>query len=103
MGYVVYNTESTRIETEKRWGKEVYATEAAAKAARTRMLKKPKKINGEVVNYKPEDLAVAEIGHYRSNIEKMVKKVNMMSGQEYYESVNTPNYCSPSSEAYWSM
>ena len=103
MAYVVYNTKSTRIVTEKRWGKETFATEAAAKAARTRMLKKPRKINGELIVYKSKDLAVAEVGYYSKNIEKMVKKTNLMSGKEYYESVNTPNYCSPSSEAYWSM
>ena len=28
---------------------------------------------------------------------------NMMSGQEYIEAVGAPSYCSPSSEAYWSM
>lgn len=98
--FVVYNTETTRIETEKRWGKESYKTEAAAKAARTRMLRKLKM--GKPI-WKPEDLAVAEANHYSKNIEKMVKRVNMMSGKEYYESVNTPNYCSPASEAYWSM
>ena len=30
-------------------------------------------------------------------------KTNMMSGKEYIEAVGTPRYCSPSSEAYWSM
>lgn len=33
----------------------------------------------------------------------MVKRVNLMSGQEYMEAEDTPNYCSPASEAYWSM
>lgn len=98
--FVVYNTETTRIETEKRWGKESYKTEAAAKAARTRMLRKLKM--GKPI-WKPEDLAVADVVVYRTLIEKMVKRVNMMSGKEYYESVNTPNYCSPASESYWSM
>jgi hypothetical protein len=97
--YVVYETASTRIVginiTE-------YATEAAAKAARTRLLKiKPRP--GNRVKYKPEDLAVAELSFYRQNIEKMVERVNIMSGKKYIESVNTPNYCSPASEAYWSM
>lgn len=103
MGYVVYEVESTRIIAEKRWGKDSYATEGAAKAARTRMLKKPRRVNGSVFTYKPEELAVAEVSHYRANIEKMVERINMMSGKKYIESINTPNYCSPSSEAYWSM
>ena len=95
MGYVVYSTESTRIVTEKRYGKEVYATEAAAKAAKTRMVRKGK--------HAADAIEVAEITVYTTLIEKMVKRVNLMSGKEYYESVNTPNYCSPASEAYWSM
>ena len=95
MGYVVYSTESTRIVTETRYGKEVYATEAAAKAAKTRMVRKGK--------HAADAIEVAEITVYTTLIEKMVKRVNLMSGKEYYESVNTPNYCSPASEAYWSM
>jgi len=95
MSYVVYDVESTRIATPKPYGKECYPTEGAAKAARTRMLKGKR--------WAGKELAVAEITVYKTLIEKMVKRVNLMSGKEYYESVNTPNYCSPASEAYWSM
>jgi hypothetical protein len=95
MAYVVYDVESTRIATPKPYGKETYRTEAAAKAAKTRM-EKGKRWAGK-------ELAVAEITMYRTLIEKMVEKTNLMSGKKYMESVNTPNYCSPSSEAYWSM
>ena len=35
--------------------------------------------------------------------ETMVKRTNMMGGGEYWERFDTPNYCSPSSESYWSM
>ena len=35
--------------------------------------------------------------------ETWVTRVNMMSGREYKERYDTPRYCSPSSEAYWSM
>ena len=35
--------------------------------------------------------------------ETYVTRVNMMSGLEYKERFDTPNYCSPSSESYWSM
>ena len=34
---------------------------------------------------------------------KMVERVNLMSGKTYMEAENTPNSCSPASEAYWSM
>jgi hypothetical protein len=35
--------------------------------------------------------------------ETYVKRVNLMGGREYVERFDTPRYCSPSSEAYWSM
>ena len=95
MAYVVYDMETTRIATPKPYGKEHYPTLGAARAARTRMMKGKR--------WAGKDLAVAEMTAYRTLIEKMVEKVNLMSGKTYMESVNTPNYCSPSSEAYWSM
>jgi len=33
----------------------------------------------------------------------MVTKRNMMNGKEFEERYDTPYYCSPSSETYWSM
>jgi hypothetical protein len=35
--------------------------------------------------------------------ETYVTKKNMMSGAEFKERYDTPYYCSPSSETYWSM
>jgi len=35
--------------------------------------------------------------------ETYVTRTNMMGGAEYQERYDTPRYCSPSSEAYWSM
>lgn len=41
---------------------------------------------------------------YRFEVfETMVTRTNMMSGREYQERYDTPRYCSPSSESYWSM
>ena len=34
--------------------------------------------------------------------ETWVIKKNMMTGQEYAERYDTPNFCSPSSESFWS-
>jgi hypothetical protein len=34
--------------------------------------------------------------------ETFVSRKNMMSGKEYQERYDTPYYCSPSSETYWS-
>ena len=35
--------------------------------------------------------------------ETYVTRKNIMSGKEYQERYDTPYYCSPSSESYWSM
>ena len=41
---------------------------------------------------------------YRYEIhETYVKRVNMMGGAEFMERYDTPYFCSPSSESYWSM
>lgn len=92
MSYVVYKIASTKIvgsRSTKHW-----KSEAAAKAHLTRMGKQ----GLDITLY-----GIAETNHYYANIEKKVTRVNMMTGQEYQESVNTPSYCSPASEAYWSM
>lgn len=51
--------------------------------------------------------AVAEgkrrLGFIVEVFETWVTRKNMMGGKEYKERYDTPNYCSPSSEAYWSM
>jgi len=35
--------------------------------------------------------------------EPMVERTNLMTGKKFQEKLNTPYYCSPSSETYWSM
>ena len=35
--------------------------------------------------------------------ETFVTRNNMMGGKEYQERYDTPRFCSPSSESYWSM
>ena len=41
---------------------------------------------------------------YRYEIhETYVTKTNLMGGKEFTERYDTPYYCSPSSESYWSM
>lgn len=92
--FVIYNKATTQIVKERSYSRAYYATETAAKAAVTRFAKKGVCAKDEV--------AVVEAKFYSENIEAQVKRVNMMSGKEYYESVNTPSYCSPSSESYWS-
>lgn len=89
MVYIVYRKDTTRM-VRKANGDEFFATMSVAKRHITRYL-----------NW--DDYAVAEYNHYRDSIEQQVERVNLMSGQKYMESVNTPNYMSPASEAYWQM
>ena len=35
--------------------------------------------------------------------EPMVERTNFMTGEKFKEPLNTPYYCSPRSETYWSM
>jgi hypothetical protein len=48
-----------------------------------------------------EDVDAATLKEERDG--EMVTRVNMMSGLEYQERRDTPIYCSPASETYWSM
>ena len=80
-----------------------YKTIAAAKAALTRMSKRYRADLLESVNDPVFRYAIAEADYFHKSIEKSRTTSNMMSGLPIVEPVNTPNYMSPSSEAYWSM
>jgi len=95
MGYVIYNADTTKLVITKQ-----YKTAAAAKAALTRYLNKEHKKSGWIDV--DGDYKVAHAETYYEFIERKVERVNMMSGKTYWESINTPSYCSPASEAYWS-
>lgn len=71
-----------------------WATERAAKSALTRMVK--------TTGYLRSELAVMEYGAYHAQV-PMVERVNLMTGKKFMERADTPNYCSPASESYWSM
>ena len=103
MGYIIYRKDTTAIPAQLR--DKVYKTLPAAKAALTRFNTAWAKTRGKLGN-EPEapqfTMGIAEAEYYRKNIERTVTRVNMMSGKEYEESVNTPIYMSPASESYWS-
>ena len=80
-----------------------YKTMAAAKAALTRMSKRYRADLLESVNDPVFRYGIAEADYFHKSIEKSRTTSNMMSGLPIVEPVNTPNYMSPSSEAYWSM
>ncbi len=44
-----------------------------------------------------------EAGFVANVFETFVTKQNLMGGTEFQERYDTPRYCSPSSETYWSM
>ena len=108
MAYVIYHKASTAIPVTLR--NKVYKTHSAAQGIITRW-SNDWFDNEYVPNYpnvdRSEDpifvYAIAEVDYYYDSIERTVTRVNMMSGKEYTESVNTPLACSPASETYWSM
>lgn len=79
-----------------------YKTMAAALAAITRYANSRGYLETNP-NHPKYRYAVADTAYFHTLIEKRVKRKNLMSGEEYSEAVNTPNYCSPASEAYWAM
>ena len=79
-----------------------YKTMAAAKAALTRICKAEGLLKTDP-NYAEYRYGIAEAGYFHETIEKGVMKRNMMNGNDYFESVNTPAHMSPASETYWSM
>jgi len=44
-----------------------------------------------------------KLGFVAKVFETYVTRKNMMGGKEFQERYDTPYYCSPSSESYWSM
>jgi len=79
-----------------------YKTMSAAKAGLTRV-KKAENLLPTDPNYADFRYAIAEAEYFHSKIEKSRIVKNMMNDKEFTESVNTPGYMSPRSEAYWSM
>lgn len=96
MSYVVFEKATTRFAGKKaKYNDPIFPTMAAAKSHMTRLVKSGK--------YAAEDIAVADYSYFHDEIEAIVERVNLMSGQVFYERINVPHYCSPSSETYWSM
>lgn len=65
----------------------------------------------EVRDFAPvtKDYIAAVVDNFREGefvahvYETYVTRQNMMDGREFKERYDTPSYCSPSSESYWSM
>lgn len=92
--YAILNADTNKGYKKVHWGSvELYETERGAKTACTKLSKKFPVTNWKVITVK----------ELRAIPVKMVERTNLMSGQTYMEAEGTPNYCSPASEAYWSM
>ena len=80
-----------------------YKTMPAAQAALTRMSKRYRADMLDSVNDPQYRYGIAEANYFHTTIEKSRTVKNMMNGAAIQETVNTPGYMSPRSEAYWSM
>ena len=92
--FVIYHKETTKqhyVNTRHvRCYKDTWATESAAKAARTRS------------KLDPEVWLIADIETFRNEIEKTETRRNFLSGKEFEVGVNSPYSTCPSSETYHS-
>jgi hypothetical protein len=94
--FVIVNPETHRAYIKRgSYSPMVYETESAAKAGCTRQFKKTGVVYEPMVDEAYQIL--------KSMTTKMVEKTNLMSGLKYMEAEDTPNFMSPSCEAYWSM
>lgn len=110
--YVIYSKDTTKIVENVRYQPyrvtSSYKTHAAAQAAVTRMQKKYLKDNGLCVSNDGPlfDYGIAEAEYYYKHIERTEIVYSIFDTEKknpIRQSVNTPYYCSPSSESYWSM
>ncbi len=96
--FVVYNTTNTVQVGPLPGGKphslyaKTYKTLAGAKKACSRFN-----------SFEPKQYAYTTEEDYRTNVVHTVTRTNYLSGKPYQEASNTLSFCSPSSEAYWSM
>jgi len=96
-------------EDEKQFTIEIYKRDARRKSGEHMVEKYDLSV---VVSRKSADAHVALISHstysdrkgYRVELhETYVTRKNILSGDEFQERYDTPSFCSPSSESYWSM
>jgi hypothetical protein len=96
MQYAVYNVKTSALAKTFKNGCTKYGTHLA-KSAATRLLNKMRETQPE------KEWAVTDTENYYANVERQVERKNLMSGLPFMESINTPHYCSPAFESYWTM
>lgn len=103
MSYVIYHKETTvLLDTGKSAYNNSFETEAAAKAALTRAVKKAIRKGKDPIN--KDDYVIADSKTFHETIEKKETRrgVAMAHGKEFVVGVNTPWTSGPWSETYWS-
>ncbi len=83
---------------------EVYKTDKRTKAGERLVLKKDYNTdNLSMLEHTVKNSWLKRDGFRYEIHETFVTRRNMMNGKEFQERYDTPYYCSPSSESYWSM
>lgn len=92
------------MKTEQRYTVEVYKTDRRTKAGEKLVSKTDHAHSDyEDVDYFYKMNYPTDRGYRFEIKETYVRRTNIMTGKEYEERYDTPYYCSPSSETYWSM
>ena len=96
--WYVYDKDTTIIQ-------KTCKTRAAALAWRTRKQNEYLRRDAAFVSNEGPlfDWGCADSAYFHQFIEQRVTKRNLITGQEFTQSVNTPRSCDPSSELYWTM
>lgn len=92
MSFYIVNVVTGKRHGTYSWLAKAYETERGAKTACTKLNKV------EAGAWK-----VMSANEFNAIPVKMVERINMMTGKPYMEAEDTPNFCSPASESYWSM
>ena len=102
MPYVIYHIPST-VQVGPTPGGYPHSFAAKVYESKSAALRMMAKFNARENVYGPGPYGVADVDHYRTRVVRKVTRTNLLSGQQYQEDSNTPDFLSPSSETYWSM
>lgn len=92
MSYVIVNKVTGKAHCSKHSFTKQYATQSVAKGICTKL--------NTAANDKQWELELYAI--YCARSAKMVERRNALTGELFMEAEDTPYFCSPSSETYWS-
>lgn len=83
---------------------EIYKADKRTKAGERRVLKQDYDTdNRSMLEHTVKNTWLKRDGYRYEIHETYVTRKNLMGGAEFKERYDTPYYCSPSSETYWSM